>query len=372
VWSRLYPGGTSIVRARTGIVNGATVSWGSITDLSAPGFQSRNSVVAVSVDGSKATAVWARARVDSTGRALPPVLVRSRSATISGNLADWGATTVLSSPTSTSGQPLIGVSSDGITANASWIRRDGAAYAIESSSASVAGNIASWSSSTSVSGNGGAIREHSLSISPDGSKGLSTWARVVGSKLVAQGSTGVLSAGSQLWGSVFDISSTAQPSTGSRGVFSSDGALGLVGWLENNGAGKYFARARVAEFVHPTPTPTPLATDTPTATPTPAPTTTPVGQLSDLAPVPSGTSNDHHVVLRVKDYPTNFRRDYYGYLLRASDHKLVKMGKFKIRNNRGRLEFHDIPPGEYRTFTVVIRTREPKVISSRQRTITVK
>ena len=88
--------------------------------------------------------------------------------------------------------------------------------------------------------------------------------------------------------------------------------------------------------------------------------------------MPSSSSIDHYVVLRVKDYPTNFRRDYYGYLLRATDHKLVKMGKFKIRNNKGRLEFHDVPPGEYRTFTVVIRTRAPKVISSRQRTITVK
>jgi hypothetical protein len=372
VWSKLYPGGTSIVRTRTGTANGTTVSWGSITDLSAPGFQSRNSVVAVSADGSKATAVWARARVDSTGRALSPILVRSRSATITGNLADWGATTVLSSPTGTSGQPLIGVSSDGATAHSSWIRRDGATYAIESSSASVAGNVASWSSPTSVSGNGGAIRGHSLSISPDGSKGLSTWTRVVSSKLVAQGSSGVLSAGSQLWGSVFDISSTAQPAAGSCGAFSSDGSIGLVAWLQNNGAGKYFAQASVAEFVHPTPTPTPLATNTPTSTPTPAPTTTPVGQLSGVAPVPSSSSIDHYVVLRVKDYPTNFRRDYYGYLLRASDHKLVKMGKFKIRNNRGRLEFHDVPPGEYRTFTVVIRTRAPKVISSRQRTITVK
>jgi hypothetical protein len=171
---------------------------------------------------------------------------------------------------------------------------------------------------------------------------------------------------------VFDISSPPQSSAGSTGVLSADGSLALLGWLQNNGSGRYFARASVAEFVHPTPTPTPVATSTPTATPTPAPTTTPVGKLSGVAPIPSSSSNDHYVVLRVRDYPTNFRRDYYGYLLRASDHKLVKMGKFKIRKNQGRLEFHDVPPGEYRTFTVVMRTKVPKIISSRQRTITVK
>jgi hypothetical protein len=171
---------------------------------------------------------------------------------------------------------------------------------------------------------------------------------------------------------VFTISSIDQSAAESNGDLAADGSLAILGWLQNNGAGKYFARASVAEFVHPTPTPTPIATSTPTSTPTPAPTTTPVGTLSGGAPLPSSSSNDHYVVLRVRDYPTNFRRDYYGYLLRASDNKLVKMGKFKVRNHQGRLEFHDVPPGVYRTFTVVIRTKAPKIISSRQRTIVVK
>ena len=372
VWAKAASGGTSIIRTRTGTVNGTTASWGSITDLSAPGFYSKNPTVAVSADGTKATAVWARAVVDSTGRAVAPILVRTRSASISGNAADWGATTVLSSTTDSSGDPLVGMSSDGTSVTATWIRRTATNFAVESSSASVVGNVASWGSSTSVSGDGKAFRRHFLSVSPDGSKALSTWIRMVGSTLVGQGSSGVVSSANQLWGSVFNISSPPQSSAGLTGVLAVDGSLALLGWLQNNGSGRYIARASVAEFVHPTPTPTPLVTNTPTATPTPAPTTTPVGQLSGVAPIPSSSSNDHYVILRVRDYPTNFRRDYYGYLLRASDHKLVKMGKFKVRNNHGRLEFHDVPPGIYRTFTVVIRTKAPKVISSRQRTITVK
>jgi hypothetical protein len=372
VWTKVASGGARIIRTRTGTVNGTTASWGSITDLSAPGFYSKNPTVAVSADGTKATAVWARAVVDSTGRAVAPILVRTRSASISGNAADWGATTVLSSTTDSSGDPLVGMSSDGTSVTATWIRRTATNFAVESSSASVVGNVASWGTSTSVSGDGKAFRRHFLSVSPDGSKALSTWIRIVGSTLVGQGSSGVVSSANQLWGSVFNISSPPQSSAGLTGVLAVDGSLALLGWLQNNGTGRYIARASVAEFVHPTPTPTPLVTNTPTATPTPAPTTTPVGQLSGVAPIPSSSSNDHYVILRVRDYPTNFRRDYYGYLLRATDHKLVKMGKFKVRNNHGRLEFHDVPPGIYRTFTVVIRTKAPKVISSRQRTITVK
>ena len=372
VWAKTTTGGVSIVRTRTATVNGTTASWGGITDLSAPGFYSKNPTVAVSADGTKATTVWARATVDSSGRAVAPIVIRSRSATINGTSANWGATTILSSATDSSGDPLLGISADGKSVAASWIRRAGTTFAIESSSASVFGNVASWGSSTNVSGDAKGFRRHILSVSTDGSKALSTWVRVVGSKLVVQGASGVLSGASQLWGGVFDISASDQSATGSTGDLAADGSLAILGWLQNNGAGKYFARASVAEFVHPTPTPTPIATSTPTATPTPAPTTPPVGGLSGLAPIPRSSSNDLHVILRLRDYPNNFRRDYYGYLLRASDHKLVRMGKFKVRNHQGRLEFHDVPPGKYRTFTVIIRNKAPKIISSRQRTITVK
>lgn len=357
-------------------------SWGSISDLSAPSFDSRNAAVAVSADGTKVTAVWARALPEPAGRESP-ILVRTRSATITGNAADWGATTVLSATTDRATQPLVGISSNGTSVTASWIRTAKTAkgvYAVESSSATVAGNIATWGSPTSVSGDGKVIIAHSLSVSSDGSKALSTWSRSV-SKVVVQSATGVLSGTNQLWGSPFDISDPTQQSSGPGGMLSADGALGVLGWHQNIGNGKFSARARVAELIHPTPTPIPAATSTPvvpvptstpSATPTPAPTTTPVGTLSTAAPTPASYSNDHYVLLRVRDYPTNSRRDYYGYLLRASDHTLVKMGKFKVRGHQGRLEFHDVPPGVYRTFTVIIRSKAPKIVSSRQRTIVVK
>ena len=372
VWSTRGTGGVATVRTRTGIITGSKTSWGGIADLSAPGFSSKTPTVAMSADGTKATVAWARANL-SSGVAVSPTLIRSRSATINGNKADWGATTVLSSTTDTSTRPRLGLSSDGSLATISWMRVSGGTIQLESSSATVVGNVAAWGPVTAFSAFGKTFSaNHALSVSGDGSKALSIWGRQVGTKMVMQGALATVGGVAQLWGGIFDISDPIQNSVSPTGVLAADGAVALLGWRQNSGTGKYLARASVAEFVHPTPTPTPVATSTPTTTPTPAPTTTPVGRLSSSAPIPSSASNDHHVVLRVRDYPTNFRRDYYGYLLRATDHKLVKMGKFKVRNNHGRLEFHDVPPGIYRTFTVVIRTKAPKVISSRQRTITVK
>lgn len=376
VWASSAAGKTIIVRVRTGVVNSSTVSWGSVTDLSAPGFDSKNGAVAMSADGTKVTVVWARAGVNPvTGRSIEPILVRSRSATVSGNVATWSATTVLSATTDASIAPRLGISSDGTSATASWIRIVKGVYSIESISATISGNVASWGTVTTISGSGKIARGLSLSLSSDGSKALATWARVASTKLVMQGTSGIVSGATQSWGSPFTLSTPTQTALTPNGVFSADGAVAIFGWHESNTAAKnttYTVRASAAEFMHPTPTPTPAVTNTPTTTPTPAPTTTPVGTPSDAAPTPITYSNDHYVTLRVRDTVTNSRRDYYGYLLRASDNKLVKMGKFKVRRHQGRLEFHDVPPGIYRTFTVVIRSKAPKVISSRQRTIVVK
>jgi hypothetical protein len=66
-----------------------------------------------------------------------------------------------------------------------------------------------------------------------------------------------------------------------------------------------------------------------------------------------------------------FSRDYYGYLLRASDYKLVAYGKFTVRNRAGRLVLH-VAPGQYVSFSVVYRSKAPTVASSKFRRITVK
>lgn len=82
VWQR-SDGKTDIVQTRSGSIAGATSSWGSVTDLSVVGFFSTNPQVAVSADGTRATAVRSRAISSRSS------VVRARSATINGTSATW-------------------------------------------------------------------------------------------------------------------------------------------------------------------------------------------------------------------------------------------------------------------------------------------
>jgi len=361
VWQR-SDGKTDIVQTRSGSIAGATSSWGSVTDLSAVGFFSTNPQVAVSADGTRATAVWSRAISSRSS------VVRARSATINGTSATWGASAALSPMNKLSRKPLVALSADGALASAAWTM-DGA---VQAASATIAGDTATWGSSTEVSLAGGSALLGSLAMSSDGSKAFLAWQRKSNSIYVAQTSAAAINGTTQAWGAVADVSDPSSNAIDLKGQLSADGAIAATIWRQLRGATGGVIQSSVGSILHPTPTPTPFVTDTPTPTPTPAATATPVGRQGGDAPVPNHSSNDGRVVLRLRDSSAKFRRDYYGYLLRASDQKLVSYGKFTVSRNRGILILNHIPSGEYLTFSVVFRAALPKVISSRYRRITVK
>lgn len=209
-------------------------------------------------------------------------------------------------------------------------------------------------------------------MSSDGSKAFLAWQRKSNSIYVAQTSAAAINGTTQAWGAVADVSDPSSNAIDLKGQLSADGAIAATIGRQLRGATGGVIQSSVGSILHPTPTPTPFVTDTPTPTPTPAATATPVGRQGGDAPVPNHSSNDGRVVLRLRDSSAKFRRDYYGYLLRASDQKLVSYGKFKVSRNRGILILNHIPSGEYLTFSVVFRAALPKVISSRYRRITVK
>lgn len=361
LWER-FDGKTDIVQARSGVISGTTSAWGSVTDLSAVGFFSNNPQVAVSADGTRATAVWSRSISSRSS------VVRTRSATISGTTATWGASAALSPMNKLCRSSLVALSADGARASAAWVV-DGSVY---SASATIAGDAVTWGSSTQVSLGGGGALLGSLAMSSDGSKAFLAWRRKNNSIYVVQTSAAALNGNAQSWGAVADVSDSTLNALDLKGQLSADGATAATIWKQIRGASGRVIQSSVGSIVHPTPTPTPLVTDTPTPTPTPAATATPVGRQGGDAPVPNHSSNDGRVVLRLRDSSAKFRRDYYGYLLRASDQKLVSYGKFKVSRNRGTLVLNHIPAGEYLTFSVVFRAATPKVISSRYRRITVK
>lgn len=361
VWQR-FDGKTEIIQARSGTISGTTSSWGSVTDLSAVGFNSTEATVAVSADGTRATAVW--------GRVVAPrvTVVRTRSATISGNVASWGGSTALTPMNKVARSPLIALSADGSRASAAWII-DGV---VQSAGATVAGDTATWSSAANVSLSGALPPLGGLSLSTDGSKAFLAWRGKSNSSYVVQTSAAVVNGNSQLWGVAADVSDPSATVLDVKGHLSADGLIAATIWRQVAGTSSQIIRSSIGSILHPTPTPTPLIPDTPTPTPTPAATATPVGRQGGDAPVPSHSSNDGRVVLRMRDTSASFRRDYYGYLVRASDQKLISYGKFKTSRNHGTLVLNHIPSGEYLTFTVVFRSTQPKVISSRYRRITVK
>lgn len=357
-------GANLVLQSASATVSGVTHRWGTVTDLSAPGFDTDYPSLALSADGTRATAAWVR-NVSSDVS-----VVRTRSAAIAGNSATWGATTILSAETTISSNPNVALSQNGRAATAVWLENAVA----KSASGTIVGPDATWGVATALSSSSNRAFQPLVYLSADGKSALAMWVRTKGRvmQLVAQSAAGLIDGTAQAWGGAGDVSDPSAQIAPPTGGFSADGLLTGMAFVQGTAGAFNTLYGSFGAVVYPTATPTPMATNTPTPTPTPAATATPVGQQIKQVPIPQSSSNDHHVVLRIRDFPNNFNRDYYGYLLRASDQKLLKIGKFKVRRGYGRLEFHNITPGKYVTFTVMFRSKQPTVVSSRRRTITVK
>ncbi len=87
----------------------------------------------MSSDGTKATTVW------SAHKDLD-LIVQTRSATISGNTATWGPVTDLSVALVGSAYPQVALSSDGTKATAVWYRHDGSNYIVQAASMIIEGH----------------------------------------------------------------------------------------------------------------------------------------------------------------------------------------------------------------------------------------
>lgn len=362
-WSIQKDGG-AIVQASTGIVSQTSATWGNPSDISAVGFISASPQVALSSDGTRATVWWLRTL--PTGSIL-----RTRSALISGLNGVWGGTSVLSAVNVNAGLFSGALSSDGTRGVVTWLEGRGFSTNVFSAVATIAGENATWGSRVQVNSVGGAITAPSVRLSADGSRAFAVWARLSGSIFLLDTVSAVISGETPTWGAIHDLGDQTRSSIDPSAALSGDAEAAVVVWQQPGPGTDYTLRSSAGVILHPTPTPTPVATDTPTPTPTAAPTATPIGSQSNLAPVPAHSSNDGRVVLRIRDYPNSFSRDYYGYLLRASDYKVVAYGKFTVRNRAGRLVLH-VAPGEYVSFSVVYRSKAPTVASSKFRRITVK
>ena len=230
VW--IHGTSNSTIQSRTATISANTATWSPVTtDISASGQSAHPAKIALSSDGTRATVVW---NSSIPGSDVIFSRIQSRSATINGNTATWGAvTTDISASGQNASYPQIALSSDGTCATAVWQRWDGSNYIVQSRSTTINGNTATWEAVTtdlSASGQNAWIPE--ISRSSDGTMGTAVWYRFDGSRNIIQSRSATISGNTTTWGAVTtDLSVSGQNAQGAKIALSSDGTRAAAVWF---------------------------------------------------------------------------------------------------------------------------------------------
>ena len=119
--------------------------------------------MAMSSDGSMATAVW----IDGTAGHN---VIKTASATIAGRVGSWGVTQTLIDPIDHDAEaPDIALSADGTKATVVWDVAHNSNVDVSASSATIVGNVATWSEPTLIGPQIGNLSPHpDVALSADG------------------------------------------------------------------------------------------------------------------------------------------------------------------------------------------------------------
>jgi len=226
VWAR-FDGSNYVVQSASATISGGTATWGSVSTLSVTGHNASVPKVALSEDGSDAIAVWEYA--DTT------TVIQAALATISGNTASWATPTDISNATQPAFQPQVAMSSNGQYATAVWSRSNGSSYIVQTRSVLNHGAV-TWGavSDLSVAGRNG-LDPH-VALSEDGATAVAVWTRTNGTYVIIQSAAGTISGSTATWGSVSDLSANGQSSHSPRIAVSETGAIALASWIRPAGS----------------------------------------------------------------------------------------------------------------------------------------
>lgn len=228
VWS--HNNGTNwIVQSASATISGQTATWGAVTNLSAGGGDSDDPQLSVSADGTKATAVWYRGNGTHT-------IVQSKSATISGNTATWGPVSELSAAGEDGSEPQIGMSKDGTKATVVWWRNSGSDRLVQSASATINGTAATWGSVTDLSATGQSANDPRVGVSANGEKATAVWKTDDGSNTLAQSASATISGNTATWGSVTGLTDTGLNAEEPQVSLSADGEKATAVWTRDDGS----------------------------------------------------------------------------------------------------------------------------------------
>ena len=203
--------------------------WSAAQTLSTPDTGAASPTVAVSLNGSRAIALWVRTSASG------PVVV-SAVATISGGAASWGLAQDVTDPGGYATSPEIAVSPDGGAAIATWVRNDGANYLIESAAATLTSTGASWGAPQTLSPAGANSFGPMVAFSSDATRATATWVLNDGSGAIIQSASAAVSGNTATWGAAVDLSAHGVRVAGMLAL-SEDGSLATAIWRRDEGLG---------------------------------------------------------------------------------------------------------------------------------------
>ena len=242
IWADTPPMSGKIVKSASATISGNTTTWGAVTDLNTSGQDPKKADLALSADGATAIVTWARSNGTNS-------LAQSTIATIAGNVATWGSIEDVSSSGQDTYESKVDLSADGATATVVWAISTLSEPQVKNRTANIASGVATWGSIVNVSPNilqsVGTVK---VSISNDGSKTASSWISYEGSNSVIQSANAVISGNTATWGSVQDLSDVGTSNDEPSIAISGDGTIATAIW-SRNGSSEYIIQGRSASIL---------------------------------------------------------------------------------------------------------------------------
>jgi hypothetical protein len=147
-----------------------TPPWTNVQTLSTTTTRSYDPVaIAVTPDGSKQIVLW-----ESTDSGVRTI--KSASATLTGGVALWGPTATVATLTDDSSRPNVALSWDGTRATAVWQDVPGTNQLIKSASATISGTTQTWGTPSDVNTSANDLAEvPKVALSAGGDLAVVTW-----------------------------------------------------------------------------------------------------------------------------------------------------------------------------------------------------
>jgi hypothetical protein len=236
------------IQTASATISGNVATWGSINTLTKEETWAHyDPKIALSKDGDKATAIWIVAPlVDGQ---IAPRLVHTASATIIGNIANWGVVTNLTPNDSDTADvdtlySRIALSADGAKATAIWDRHNQSSTStIQTSSATISGNNAIWSETTTIAASLQNVNKRQwvtvpeIKLSSDGMRATALWVRGDDYRSnVVQTSSASIMGNKSMWSTANDLGTYPNIVMGRLGPqlgLSSDGSMSTAIWVSS-------------------------------------------------------------------------------------------------------------------------------------------